>query len=92
MTRSNLSKYSDDASYLTSGSQSSFQSGIRCRDLHVCYGRHVAIENLTGVFEPGTLTAIVGPNGGGKSTLLKVMNGTQQPERGKLEIETEKKA
>lgn len=31
------------------------------------------IENLSVSFSPGSLTAIVGPNGGGKSTLLELM-------------------
>ncbi len=66
--------------------------GINCHNLRVCYGRHVAIEKLTGVFKPGTLTAVVGPNGGGKSTLLKVMNGTQQADSGTVEIAASERA
>jgi len=31
------------------------------------------VENLSAAFSPGSLTAIVGPNGGGKSTLLELM-------------------
>lgn len=43
--------------------------------LSVHYRRHPALEGLTGTFQPGSLTAIVGPNGGGKSTLLKALMG-----------------
>ncbi|MEN8237480.1 MAG: ABC transporter ATP-binding protein [Pseudomonadota bacterium] len=85
MIRKKLSKYWRAKSSIVNSKQLD-PIGIHCHSLHVCYGRHVAIEKLTGVFEPGTLTAIVGPNGGGKSTLLKVMNGTHPHERGAIKI------
>lgn len=44
-------------------------------NLEVRYGSHVALKNITGSFQTGSLTAIVGPNGGGKSTLLKALMG-----------------
>ena len=33
---------------------------------------------------PGTLTALVGPNGAGKSTLLSLLQGQNQPNKGKI--------
>ena len=44
-------------------------------DLTAGYERHPAVHHLTARFRPGSLTAIVGPNGGGKSTLLKAIMG-----------------
>jgi zinc/manganese transport system ATP-binding protein len=41
----------------------------------VRYGRHVALEAVTGEFAAGSLTAVVGANGGGKSTLLAAIAG-----------------
>ena len=44
-------------------------------NLSVTYNKHLALDNLSGTFEPGSLTAVIGPNGGGKSTLLKAILG-----------------
>lgn len=44
-------------------------------NLEVCYGSHVVLKGISGAFQKGSLTAIVGPNGGGKSTLLKTLMG-----------------
>ena len=35
---------------------------------------------------PGTLTALVGPNGAGKSTLLSLLQGQNQPNKGKITV------
>ena len=44
-------------------------------DLTAGYDRHPAVHHVSARFAPGSLTAIVGPNGGGKSTLLKAITG-----------------
>jgi zinc/manganese transport system ATP-binding protein len=48
---------------------------ISIDNLTVAYRRHPALHHVNGVFEQGSLTAIVGPNGAGKSTLLKSILG-----------------
>lgn len=48
---------------------------IRLSDVTLSYDRHPAVHHLSGVFSPGSLTAIVGPNGAGKTTLLKALIG-----------------
>ncbi|MDP9128729.1 MAG: ATP-binding cassette domain-containing protein, partial [Pseudomonadota bacterium] len=48
---------------------------ISLRNLSCGYDRHPAVHHLSGSFAPGSMTAIVGPNGGGKSTLLKAVVG-----------------
>ncbi|HXA26687.1 MAG TPA: ABC transporter ATP-binding protein [Acetobacteraceae bacterium] len=48
------------------------------------YGVRQVLEDITGRFEPGSLTAIVGPNGAGKSTLLNVLAGLKQPRSGTI--------
>lgn len=57
---------------------------IELDDLTVAYGRHTALRQVSGRFEPGSLTAIVGPNGAGKSTLLKALAGMLKPLRGQI--------
>ncbi|MEM1377863.1 MAG: type I secretion system permease/ATPase [Pseudomonadota bacterium] len=46
----------------------------------------LAIKNA--VFEPGTLTAVVGPSGSGKSTLLRVISGAQEGYRGSVRVDS----
>jgi len=60
-------------------------SAIVLYDLTLGYDGHPAVHHLTGVFAPGTLTAVVGPNGSGKSTLLKGITGILRPLGGRIE-------
>lgn len=50
-------------------------AAIHLRNLTVSYRRHPALHHIDGVFEEGSLTAIIGANGAGKSTLLKSIQG-----------------
>jgi zinc/manganese transport system ATP-binding protein len=49
---------------------------IVLRNVTVRYGRHVALDAVSGRFDSGSLTAVVGANGAGKSTLLGAIAGT----------------
>jgi ABC-type Mn2+/Zn2+ transport system ATPase subunit len=55
-------------------------------ELAAGYGRKIAIEDITFAVESGERLALLGPNGGGKSTLLHVLQGTLKPLRGRLEV------
>ncbi len=44
-------------------------------DISVRYGERLALAGISLAFPPGQVTAIVGPNGGGKSTLLRAATG-----------------
>ncbi|MFY9288291.1 MAG: ABC transporter ATP-binding protein [Alphaproteobacteria bacterium] len=57
---------------------------ITLENLSVGYDRHPAVHHISGVFQAGSLTAIVGPNGGGKSTLLKALIGFLRPMTGQI--------
>ncbi len=58
---------------------------IQLSDLLVCYGRIEALQGVAGSFSSGSMTALIGPNGGGKSTLIKTMIGLLKPQKGKIE-------
>ena len=61
-------------------------AALRLNDVKVCYGRHVAIENVTWEVEEHDFAAIIGPNGGGKTTLLKAILGLLPLAAGSISI------
>lgn len=50
------------------------------------YGGKPTIKDLTWTIRPGSMTALVGPNGGGKSTLLKGIAGELKPLAGRIRL------
>jgi ATP-binding cassette ChvD family protein len=46
------------------------------------YGEKVVLDDVTLAFLPGAKIGVVGPNGMGKSTLLRMMAGKEQPSNG----------
>jgi len=57
-------------------------SGINKR-----FGDFVALDNVSLEVPTGRLTALLGPSGGGKSTLLRIIAGLEFPDTGTVEIE-----
>ena len=59
---------------------------IEVRNLNVRYGSHQALEDVSLRVEEGDYLAIMGPNGGGKSTLLKAILGLKETAAGEVSI------
>ena len=51
------------------------------------YGDFVALENINLALPKGQLTALLGPSGGGKTTLLRIIAGLESPDSGSVVIE-----
>ena len=68
--------------------QSKIQNlNINVDNLSIIYSNtRLALYNVNCSVEPGTITALVGPNGGGKSTLFKSIMGFLQPSQGQIHI------
>lgn len=62
-------------------------AAIRIDDLTVTHQRHPAVHHLSGAVARGSLTAIVGPNGGGKSSLLEALAGRLPAAGGRIEFD-----
>jgi zinc transport system ATP-binding protein len=50
------------------------------------YGAAPALENVDLSVEEGEFLGVVGPNGGGKSTLLKLLLGLLEPQAGRIRV------
>jgi sulfate transport system ATP-binding protein len=50
------------------------------------FGDFVALDGVSLEVRDGSLTALLGPSGGGKSTLLRVIAGLEQPDSGRVRI------
>lgn len=51
------------------------------------FGDFVALEDIDLSIPTGELTALLGPSGGGKSTLLRIIAGLERSDEGEVEIE-----
>ncbi len=60
--------------------------GIEARHITKRFGEFVALDDVSVDVPSGSLTALLGPSGGGKSTLLRVMAGLEVPDSGVVEI------
>ena len=56
------------------------------RDLTIGYADHTVGRNLTVVLSTGEVLALLGPNGGGKTTLLKTLLGLIKPKAGEVAL------
>lgn len=59
------------------------------RDVSYAYrrGSSPALEGVSLSVRPGSVVGIIGPNGGGKTTLLKLILGLLEPTRGTIQID-----
>lgn len=55
---------------------------LECREVTKKYGRKTAVDHVSFQLQPGKLYAILGPNGGGKTTLMKMAVGLVKPTGG----------
>jgi len=59
---------------------------LEVKDLYFKYRKDNVLENINFVVKSGDFFTITGPNGGGKSTLIKNILGILKPTKGKIEF------
>jgi len=59
---------------------------ISVKDLSFAYDGGPVLENVTLSIREGDSVCIIGPNGGGKTTLIKLILGLLKPARGKVHV------
>ncbi len=63
---------------------------LRIENIHCSYGGNHVLKNLNVTFEHEKITAIIGPNGVGKTTLFNVITGLCDYSFGKIWLENKK--
>ncbi len=59
---------------------------IECRDLSVRYSKTIALSDVSLKFDEGSWTTVIGPSGGGKTTLLRAIAGLEPLAEGEIKI------
>ncbi|WP_188206622.1 metal ABC transporter ATP-binding protein [Alkalibacillus aidingensis] len=58
---------------------------INVNDVTHRYDRHTVLENISFSVEEGAFVGLVGPNGSGKTTIIKLMLGLEKLQKGSIE-------
>ena len=66
------------------------QPVLYARGLNKRYGKVTALDNCDFDLMPGEILAVIGDNGAGKSSLIKVLSGAIQPDSGDVFLDGEK--
>ncbi|OYW19517.1 MAG: ABC transporter ATP-binding protein, partial [Burkholderiales bacterium 12-64-5] len=59
---------------------------LHLSNIRAAYGQVAALHGIDMEIHAGEVVALIGSNGAGKSTTLKVLSGLVQPTAGKLEF------
>lgn len=62
-------------------------TALRLRDVEASYGAVRALNGISLNVEPGSIVALLGANGAGKSTILKTLSGLLKPTAGDIEFD-----
>jgi ATP-binding cassette subfamily F protein uup len=57
-------------------------------DAHLAFGHVPLLDGAALAIEPGERLALIGRNGAGKSSLLKILAGLEKPDDGQLQVQT----
>jgi phospholipid/cholesterol/gamma-HCH transport system ATP-binding protein len=71
---------------LINPTQESSEPLIDVQDVHYAIGTHAVFSGLTLRAAAGSITAIMGPSGTGKTTLLRLIMGQIQPQSGRISV------
>ena len=64
---------------------------IQVNNLSLQFGKRILFEDVNVKFVEGNCYGVIGANGAGKSTFLKILTGDQDPTRGRISIEPGKR-
>jgi ATP-binding cassette subfamily C protein len=64
-----------------------FNDSIRLQEVNFTYDRHPVLEKTSLVFPKGSFSAIIGPSGVGKTTIIDLITGLLMPRKGQVWID-----
>jgi len=70
--------------------QSNTKNIIELKDVSFRYNSSAVLEHISFSIKEGEYLGIIGPNGGGKTTLLKIILGLLRPVEGEVSVNLEK--
>src|SRR4051794_11622005 len=59
---------------------------IEISDLDFAYGEALVLKQVSLRVDAGTTLGLIGPNGGGKTTLIRLLLGLNEPTRGMVRV------
>ena len=59
---------------------------LEVKELAKSFDHHAAVNGISFALVPGSVTALVGPNGSGKTTIIRTVAGLSKPDSGRIEI------
>ena len=62
-------------------------AALECLDLSKAFGGVPVLKKVSLQLQPGTVTALAGENGAGKSTMMKIASGQIRPDQGRVLID-----
>jgi ABC-2 type transport system ATP-binding protein len=63
-------------------------SALRLDSVHIAFGGHRAVDDLSLQLEPGEVFALLGPNGAGKTTTINMILGFLRPHGGSIRVDS----
>lgn len=65
------------------------QAGLQLQHVYKSFSKRAILKNISLSLEPGTILAVIGPSGGGKSTLLRCINLLTPIDKGNIYLNGE---
>lgn len=59
---------------------------VFCNNICFSHGSQVVLQDVNLTINRGDFLAVIGPNGGGKTTLIKLILGLLQPQKGQIKV------